>query len=51
MILLYEKSFIHGQVNEKVAYKILASLNSPRKPKILLFFVVVDLGTIGYVTT
>ena len=39
----------HGQVNEIVTYKIFVSFNSSRKPKILLFFAVADLDTIGHV--
>ena len=40
---------MHGQVNEIVIYKIFVSLNSSRKPKILLFFAMADLDTIGHV--
>ena len=41
----------HGQVHEIVTYEIFVRLNFSRKLKILLFFTVVDLGTMRQVIT
>ena len=41
----------HEQVYEIVTCKICVTLNFPRKGKILLFFTVVDWGTLGRVIT